>query len=83
VPLAEHDAEIGGIPGEEHLELIVMSLLIKGNTGEYPYAHAAHVVHAAATVATMTAMVLHGMHVVAVVHCESASTIKGEQNPVL
>jgi hypothetical protein len=66
VPLAEHDAEIGGIPGEEHLELIVMSLLIKGNTGEYPYAHAAHV-----------------MHVVAVVHCESASTIKGEQNPVL
>lgn len=44
----------------------------------YPYAHAAHVVHAAA----VAAVAFHGMHVLAVVHFESVSIMKREENPV-
>lgn len=80
VPLAEHDAKVGGIPSEEHLRLNLVSLLNKEENGGHgkqvgrgsPYAHAAHVVHVTAPVA---AVAFHGVHMVAVIHCEFVSAI--------
>lgn len=67
MPLAEDDAEVLGVPGEEHLqELWLVSRRGRGSAGK-TYAHAAHVVHAGHVT---VARVVHGgvVHVSMVVH---------------
>lgn len=66
MPLAKDDAEVVGVPGEEHLRFLIPSARGNDHVSLYlkTYAHAAHVVHAA--VASVVGRV-HG-HVLRVVH---------------
>lgn len=73
MPLAEDDAEVVGVPGEEHLCLISVSCFDERDTRKRTHVHVAHVlaITAVITVAHVSRVVHHfvmGVFVVRVIH---------------